>query len=251
MKNENLTQNYRNSTDRLVLLDYDGTLVGHMQDAGMAFPSDGLIEVLTRLVDRPRTKVVIITGRSQSDIEKFVGHLPIDIIAEHGAVFKENNIWGNIGIKTELWKNRMNPVLYNITLQCPESFVEEKDYSLTWHYRKSEPELGYSCSRKLIGTLNQLIDHYDLKVIDGNKVVEIMNNAVGKGKAIKKLIEQQKYSYILSIGDDKTDEEMFDTLSPYRNAITIKVGSGETTAKYRLNDVEDVLNFLEMVSNIN
>jgi trehalose 6-phosphate synthase/phosphatase len=232
------------------LLDYDGTLVRHLEDAGKAYPSYELIEVLTRLINRPQTKVVIITGRSQNDIEKFVGHLPIDIIAEHGAIFKENNVWGTLGIETAFWKNRMSPILYNITLQCPESSIEEKDCSLTWHYRKSDPELGYSCSRKLIGTLNQLIGHYDLKIIDGNKVVEIMSSDIGKGKAVKNLVEKKKYNYILSIGDDRTDEEMFEFLLPYKNATTIKVGTGETSAKYRLDNVECVMLFLERVSKI-
>ena len=58
--------------------------------------------------------------------------------------------------------------------------------------------------------MESIISSYNLKILDGNKVVEIMTTEIGKGKAVKKLVEENNYDYILSIGDDKTDEEMFE-----------------------------------------
>ena len=48
-----------------------------------------LIDILKKLIDNPQTKVFIITGRGYQDIDKLLDHLPINIIAEHGAMIKE------------------------------------------------------------------------------------------------------------------------------------------------------------------
>ena len=87
----------------------------------------------------------------------------------------------------------------------------------------------------------------DLRIIDGNKTVEIMTKEVNKGKAINDLIKNNNYDYVLSIGDDVTDEDMFEALKDDENSITIKVGSGNTSAKYRLDSPADVIQFLEQL----
>lgn len=243
-----LIKKYRNATNKLILLDYDGTLVGFSPLPENAIPSEKLLAVLIKLIEKPHTKVVIISGRGHRDIDKFLGHLPIDIIAEHGAMVKENGVWKKQLIDTGLWKNIVLPILDRITLTCPNSFVEEKLFSLSWHYRNTELQSGHAHSRALIYILENTIHSYNLKILDGNKVVEIMTKEIGKGKAVKNLIKQNNYDYILSIGDDKTDEEMFEFFLNNANADTIKVGNGSTCAKYKLDDVSKVISLLEQLS---
>jgi len=243
-----LIEKYRNATNKLILLDYDGTLVDFSPLPEKAIPSEKVLDILIKLIDKPQTKVIIISGRVHQDIDKFLGHLPIDIIAEHGAMIKENGEWEKQIIDNGSWKNKVIPILNQIILMCPKSFVEEKHFSLTWHYRNSESESGHTHSRELIRILENIIPSYNLKILDGNKVVEIMHKEIGKGKAVKNLVEQNNYDYILSIGDDETDEEMFEFFLNNVNAITIKVGNGSTFAKYKLNNVSDVIMLLEQLS---
>ena len=242
-----LIEKYKNATNKLVLLDYDGTLVDFSPLPEKAIPSEKLLNVLIKLIDEPQTKVMIISGRSHHDIYKFLGHLPIDIIAEHGAMVKENGVWEKQIIDNSSWKNKVLPILNRITLTCPNSFVEEKSFSLAWHYRNAESQSGHTHSRELIRILQSIIPSYNLKILDGNKVVEIMTKEFGKGKAVKKIIEKNNYDYILAIGDDKTDEEMFEFLLQNSNAVTIKVGNENTFAKYKLDNVNDVIGLLEQL----
>ncbi len=86
---------------------------------------------------------------------------------------------------------------------------------------------------------------YNFKILDGNKVVEIKSDEIGKGKAAKDIIEKDNYDFILSIGDDQTDEEMFEFLLTHPGAITIKVGEGNTTAKYLLENADNVVKLLK------
>ena len=67
-----------------------------------------------------------------------------------------------------------------------------------------------------------------------------MNVAVGKGIAVKEILENKNFDFILSVGDDATDEEMFEALSDIQNAFTIKIGTGETHARYKFEDILEV-----------
>lgn len=241
-----LIERYKKATSKLILLDYDGTLVNYAPIPCKASPPKNLLNILAKLINKPKIKVIIISGRGYQDIDKFLGHLPIDIIAEHGAMIKNNGEWKEQAIDNKLWKKNILPILNQVTLACPNSAVEEKLFSLSWHYRNAES--GYDHSRKLIGLLGNIIYDYKLKILDGNQVVEIMSEEVGKGKTVKKLLEHNKYDYILSIGDDKTDEEMFEYLINDPNADTIKVGNGETFAKYKFDSVDKVIELLKQLS---
>lgn len=243
-----LIEKNRNATNKLVLLDYDGTLVNYTPIPDTARLPEHLFDILTKLIGNPHTEVFIITGRGYQDIDKILDHLPINIIAEHGAIIRERGIWKNQINDNVQWKETIIPILNQISLTCPKSFVEEKSFSLTWHYRNAESQSGFAHSRKLINILEKIIHYYNLKILDGNKVVEIMTKEVGKGKAVKKLFEQNNYDFILSIGDDATDEEMFEYFLHITNAFTIKVGNGDTFAKYKFASINDVVLLLKHLS---
>jgi trehalose 6-phosphate synthase/phosphatase len=174
--------------------------------------------------------------------------VPIKIIAGHGASIKENGVWKNQIIDDCLWKEQVITLLNGYVLLCPDSFIEEKQFSLAWHYRGAESESGNALSRELIHCLDNIIKSYNLIILDGNKVVEIMSKKIGKGKAAQKLLEQNDFDFILSIGDDATDEDMFEFFLQNPLAFTIKVGKGNTCAKYRIDTVDDVIELLKRLS---
>ncbi|HPT22425.1 MAG TPA: trehalose-phosphatase, partial [Bacteroidales bacterium] len=197
------------------------------------------------LLETPQTEVVIITGRNYKGIDKILGHLPVNIISEHGAMIKKNGIWENKASDNTLWKDTIIPILNQFTLSCPKSFVEEKVYSAAWHYRNAESQSGFEHSRELISTLGGIAHSLNLKILDGKKVVEIIPGEIGKGNAVKKLSGKNNFDFILSVGDDTTDEEMFEYLFNNANAFTVKVGNGDTLARYKLDGINDVLSLLK------
>jgi len=75
------------------------------------------------------------------------------------------------------------------------------------------------------------------------KILKVEKNSVNKN-----LVEKNNYDYILSIGDDKTDEEMFEFFLHNTNAITVKVGNDKTFAKYKLDNFNGVISLLEQLS---
>lgn len=245
---EDIIEKYLSATSRLVLLDYDGTLVNYTPLPDTAKLSEHIFDILIKLIGTSQTKVFIITGRGYHDIDIILDHPPINIIAEHGAMIREGGVWKSQIKDNGFWKKTIFPILNKITSVCPESFIEEKAYSLAWHYRNAGLQSGFDHSRELIRILKSIINSYNLKILDGNKVVEIMTREVGKGRAVKKLFESANYDFILSIGDDVTDEEMFEYFLHIPGAITIKVGNGSSFARHNLAGINDVISLLKHLS---
>jgi trehalose 6-phosphate synthase/phosphatase len=238
---ELLIDNFKKAGKKLILLDYDGTLVDYKMVPQDATPSKKLLASLLKLNGSPNTKLVVISGRAYQDIDGFVGHLPIDIVAEHGAMIRENEVWRELIPDNEDWKKKVSPVMLGIASKCAGTFMEEKRFSLAWHYRNADPDAGFTASRILIGELKAVIPGLQLKITDGNKVVEVKKRNIDKGKGTLYLLQKDDYDFILSIGDDKTDEDMFEVLEHNPRAYTIKVGPGDTLAKYRLENVQNVI----------
>jgi trehalose 6-phosphate synthase/phosphatase len=239
---------YRKAANRIILLDYDGTLVDYEKIPENARLSENLSAILKRLIGKSGTEVYIISGRAHREIEKLLNHLPIRIISEHGSMIRKGNDWVGVIPENHLWKEPIIPILRQAVADCPDSYVEEKRFSLAWHYRNADPEAGFEQSRKLIRNLEKSISSLNLKILDGKKVVEILPAEIGKGKAVEKMMKMNNYDFILSIGDDATDEEMFGVFLNIPGAVTIKVGYGDSLARYNIKDIDGVISLLKQLS---
>jgi trehalose 6-phosphate synthase/phosphatase len=246
----NIKKLFATTKRRLIFLDYDGTLVGFKANIELAAPDEELYELLKQLSSDPSNKLVLVSGRAPSFLEKWFGDLNVDIIAEHGAWTKTSHgDWISIPGLSSMWKKDFYPVLESFTDRTPGAFIEEKDFSLVWHYRKVEESLGELRTNELANTLRYLAEDKGLQLLPGNKVVEIKNIEINKGKAVLTFLQDGDYDFVMAIGDDHTDEDIFKALPP--SAITIKVGSHVSAASYYTGNYVDVRNFLKELSNYN
>jgi len=188
--------------------------------------------------------VVIVSGRDKDTLEKWLGSLDkLNLIAEHGAWSKDtNSTWQLIESMSNEWKREIRPILDFYIRRTPGSFIEEKDYSLVWHYRKTVTELGNIRARELVQTLRNMASTLKLQILEGNMIVEIKNFGINKGRAVSTWVNRIKPDFIMAIGDDRTDEDIFTELNDH---YTIKVGIGTTAAKYRVKTPEEVRNLLK------
>lgn len=231
---------------RLLFLDYDGTLIPFSDTPEKAAPDDELINLLTSLANDERNQVVIISGRDRDSLEKWLGHLHLDFIGEHGVWIKERGAdWRTLTNLSDEWKQELKPMLELYVDRTPGSLIEEKDYSLVWHHRKVETGLGELRTRELSSHLKHLTTNMNLQVLEGDMVVEIKNAQVNKGKAAQQWIKDFPADYIIAIGDDWTDEDTFKAMPD--GALTVKVGSTSSAAKYNLNSSKEVRQFLKQL----
>lgn len=233
-----IAESCSHAAKKMVLLDYDGTLVDFHENPEMAIPDESLLETLAQLTFLPNTDVAIVSGRDKVFLEKWFGNLQLTLVAEHGYFVKGyKQEWLAKSGDNNTWKKDVMPIMEAFTDRTPGTFIEEKSKSLVWHYRKTDPELAAGRAVELKTVLNSLISD-KLSIMDMDKALEVVNRQISKGTAVSELVTKKKYDFILCMGDDVTDENMFTSLP--NHATTIKVGRKKTTAKYYIEDIAQV-----------
>jgi len=240
----NLVKKFARARRRLLLLDYDGTLVPFSKYPPQAKPNAKLLTLLSRLGRIPRTSLVIISGRDRRTLDKWFHNIPLLLVAEHGIWTKEKKkAWTMPKEFDNEWKKTVLPILENYVDRVPGSFVEKKEYSLAWHYRAATPGLSQQRAQELSMTLINLTANMDLQVVPGDKVIETRNAGANKGAAALQFLRNQKFDFVLALGDDTTDEDLFEALP--KRAYSIKIGRGQSAAQYFLPDYHAALALLE------
>jgi len=235
--------NFLRAKNRIFLLDYDGTLVPFAKRPELAKPGKDLLENIKTISEFPNTKIVILTGRDRHSIENWFKDFNIDFAAEHGIWIKEMaNTWQLMKPLGNSWKIKIRPVLEKYREQLPGSFIEEKEYALVWHYRIANPEQSQKKCKELIQELINITSNSDIQIMEGIKALEIRNAGINKGTAAMHWLSQKEHDFIVAIGDDITDEDLFKVVP--NDSFSIKVGIKKTEAQYTLTDTSHVSSLL-------
>lgn len=240
-----MLKEYRSASKRLILLDYDGTLKEFVSspDASAAKPSRKVRSLLNKLSRDPSNTVIIVSGRHKNALDSFFRGMGLNLIAEHGAWIYEAGAWIKSGVIPKKWKQLVKPVLEEYTARTPGAMIEEKDFSFVWHYRMVSPDLAYVRSKELKADLSKILLDSEAEVFQGQKIIEIKPRYMHKGAQVTEVLNREHWDFIMAIGDDYTDEDMFKVL-PER-AYTFNVGAKHMTdARFQLTSVNDVLKLL-------
>jgi trehalose 6-phosphate synthase/phosphatase len=242
---------YLQATRRLLVFDYDGTLVPFAKHPQQAVPPQLVLDLLTALASDPKNLVALISGRSAEDLDRRFGKIPrLCLVAEHGAEIKTQpaSTWESLHPQAPTdWKPTVMPILEHFVDRTPGSFVEEKKYGLVWHYRMAEPEFGEWLANELVSMLEAMLAETELRAFRGEKIVEVKPVWANKGEAIHRLLRNfPDPDFILAAGDDRTDEDLFERAPP--NAWTVHIGPGPTRASYVVTDLQVLRGILEVLA---
>ena len=168
-------------------------------------------------------------------------------MAEHGAWIKpKNEDWRLAKPLNNAWKPAILPILRTYADRLPGAFVEEKQYSFAWHYRRADPELASTRVKELVDDLVNFTANIDVQVQQGDKVVEVRCGGINKGVAALSFLPKSASHFVLAIGDDWTDEDLFRVLSG--SACSIRVGNRHSCAEFNLRSHVEVLDLLREIS---
>jgi trehalose 6-phosphate synthase/phosphatase len=247
LSNDDMTaivNEYKTAKHRLLLLDYDGTIkhFSNSISASASKPSATLRAQLTRITKQKNVTLCIISGRPRATLSLWFKNIPnIKLIAEHGAWIKENGEWHKSA--AEFDKKPIVELLKHYATRTAGAVVEEKDFSVVWHYRRVSPELAYIRNDEIKRELHRLNLSEDIGVFMGNKIIEIKPKSINKGEVAIDMLYKYPSDFVFTAGDDFTDEDMFKSLPPY--ARTVKVGFGATAARHQADKLEKVLSLIE------
>jgi trehalose 6-phosphate synthase/phosphatase len=258
---------FTQSKQRIIFLDYDGTIVPLNNDPEKAtlstklgqilspifnllspitdYGTDNTRRILKRITSNPKNRIIIISGREKEFLEKQFRNMNVTLIAEHGYFIKEyNSNWVTQADINLSWKDKILPILKEYVNMCTGSMVEEKHASLTWHYRNVDQDIAAIRIHELKDDLSEILKNESkLQILDGNKVIEIKSIMYDKGTAASTFLKDNEYDFIMAVGDDKTDEDLFRVLP--ENAITIKIGTDPSFAKYSIKEQSMLYDLLD------
>lgn len=243
----NIKEDYTKAKKRLLLLDYDGTLTGFKDNPQDAKPDEELFELLDSLQADKKNNLVLISGRDKQTFNSWFNWKPYNLVTDHGVWLREANEWIELERLKNDWMTHLLPILETFVDRTPGTFIEQKNYSLAWHYRTADPELAQIRTTELKTVVTSMIANHDLSLLEGNKVMEIKSSNVNKGRATSRLLLGEDYDCVIIIGDDWTDEYMFEEAP--ENAYTIKVGYKKTKARYQIKSSDQVRDFLKSIHN--
>lgn len=94
-----------------------------------------------------------------------------------------------------------------------------------------------------------------IDILQGKKAIEVRPQGINKGASIKKILSvETEVDFVLCIGDDKTDEDMFEELKKHREIpfiYSIAVENKPTHANFYVPNQKSVINLLNNLTSIN
>ncbi|WP_155859226.1 MULTISPECIES: trehalose-phosphatase [Acinetobacter calcoaceticus/baumannii complex] len=239
INNLSLDKNY------CLFLDIDGTLAPFQINPEHSFIPNTTLEIIKKIIQL-NIPVIAVTGRDVDTASKLLHPVKTPIAGLHGLdIYFDSDKY----IRPDLSQINFKKLKQDIIKSCekyPELLIEDKGYSIALHYRKNPDLENYAIN--IMQDINA--DYPHLKLNKGKFVIELIPNQADKGKAIEIILNHLDLPSTLPIfiGDDLTDESGFVFINQ-QSGLTIKVGSGETQAKYRLKDIDNVANFLSLFQN--
>ncbi|CAM9120754.1 unnamed protein product [Sphacelaria rigidula] len=146
------------------------------------------------------------------------------------------------------WRSEVLAILQNFTSRTPGSFLELKDSGLTWHFQDTDPDFGQTQAKNLQLHFEQMLANERVRVVMAprKKYIVIQPSRINKGKALLTILHEDVpgFDLILGVGDERTDEAMFDVLQGSQ-CFTCTVGTKISKAQYYLEDTDAVVNMLQ------
>ncbi len=242
---EEMLKNYQNASNRIIIVNYDGTLVPVEENPNLASPGTELLTLLENLNATSKTDIVIISGRGKDDLDAWLGDTPVNITAEHGAWIREANTrdWKLFKPLDVDWKEEVLPILEMYTDRLPGSFIVERDYSIAWYYHKADIEQASFLSKEVSDHLLSITTNIGVQVLNGSRVIEVSNSGINKGELAMHWMSGKNYDFVLAIGAGWSDELLFHSLPPH--AWSFKVGMLKTAARNVIKKQSDALALLK------
>lgn len=258
---DHIVSAYNRTKNRAILLDYDGTM--WMKSSLSMDPNREAVKVLNCLCKDPKNVVFLVSGKDRSKLtEWFSSCENLGIAAEHGYFVRENNDaeWETCNSMSDFeWKQVVEPVMQLYAETTDGSSIEAKESALVWNYRFADRDFGSCQAKELLDHLESVLANEPVSVKSGQYMVEVKPQGVNKGVVAERLLSkmQQKglhADFVLCIGDDRSDEDMFEvimnakntpSLSPVAEVFACTVGQKPSKAKYYVEDTGEILRILE------
>ena len=225
-----------------ILLDVDGTILEIAPAPDLVHVPDSLIDLLSRLNARTGGALALISGRTLHDLDELFAPLKLAAVGCHGAEARLNPD-GKAAVQARQLDARLRERLVNLTSLGPGIVVEDKRFAVALHYRLA-PDFGQQLLEATQAAVAELAPP-SIELMHGKHVIEVKHVGVTKGTAFRALMREAPFAgrRALFLGDDVTDQAVFDELSSF-DGYGISVGRSMKGAHYCFQRPSDVVAWL-------
>lgn len=220
------------AADRLLVAsDFDGTLAPIVSDPAAARPLRAAADALIALADLPSVSIALISGRALATLRE-LSAMPstVALVGSHGAEFET-------GFAHHIDRGLLQRIVDDLAAIAdgrPGVTVETKPASVALHVRNASAADGAAA----LAAARAAAPSWDAEMTTGKMVLEFAVISTDKGEAVDILRDRADATAAVFFGDDVTDEKAFDRMRS--GDAGVKVGPGETLARYRVDTPEDV-----------
>lgn len=239
------------ASQRVLMLDFDGTLAPFEKDRDKAKPYDGVEERLGNLMKSGHTRLIIISGRVIDDLKQL---LDFDNYPEMWGVHGAQQYLPDENITRLVISRRVADDLIEAEKWAKKeqltSFIEKKPAGLafSWQGRTGEEKEKLQNAMKKFEKLNQIGTSLVLHEVDGG--VEMKSDTISKEHAVKSILKDLPIdSAIAYLGDDLTDEAAFKVLKGRGLCVLVRSQNRATAADVRIDPPEELFDFLDRWAN--
>ncbi|KAJ1289581.1 hypothetical protein BS78_02G175700 [Paspalum vaginatum] len=262
---EHLVSAYRRTAKRVILLDYDGTLMP--QASFGKGPSSKTIDMLNSLCRDRNNMVFLVSAKSRTTLsEWFLPCENLGLAAEHGYFLRlrRDAEWETcIPVTDCSWKQIAEPVMKTYTETTDGSTIEDKETAVVWSYEDADPDFGSCQAKELHDHLESVLSNEPVSVKAGLNHVEVKPQGVSKGLVAKRILSVAQErgdlpDFVLCVGDDRSDEDMFEVITargpsllhPEAEVFACTVGRKPSKAKYYLDDPADIVCLVQGLASV-
>ncbi|KAL1556510.1 Alpha,alpha-trehalose-phosphate synthase [UDP-forming] 6 [Salvia divinorum] len=263
---EHIVSAYKRTKTRAILLDYDGTLMP--QNSIDKKPSSKTVDILNSLCRDKNNVVFIVSSRPRNKLDAWFSSCEkLGIAAEHGYFMrmKLDEEWETSIPAVECnWKQIAEPVMQLYTETTDGSVIEPKETSMAWCYEDADPDFGSCQAKELLDHLESVLANEPVTVKSDSNCVEVKLQGVSKGLVAKRLLSSMQErgklpDFVLCIGDDRSDEDMFEVISssttglsmaPNAEVFACTVGRKPSKAKYYLDDTAEIVRLMKGLASV-
>lgn len=222
----------------IVAFDVDGVLAPLVDHADDSQLTDGVHDALARLAER--AEVAIVSGRSLESLERLFAFPPaVHVIGSHGLEWRGSPP-PRLDDDEQYTRDQLEIIgERGVRAAGPGAWLEQKPASVVLHTREADPSAA-GPAVDAVTNLASMIDGATVK--PGSNVVELLARTTTKGAALARLAERLGRRPLAFFGDDVTDEEAFAVMAD--DDVSVRVGPGESVARYRLGGPDDVARLL-------
>ncbi|KAG8382683.1 hypothetical protein BUALT_Bualt05G0103000 [Buddleja alternifolia] len=263
---EHIVSAYKRTTTRAILLDYDGTLMP--QNSIDKKPSSKTLDILNILCRDKNNIVFLVSTRRRDTLDGWFSSCEkLGIAAEHGYFLrmKRDDEWQTCVPAVECnWKQIAEPVMQLYTETTDGSVIEYKETAMVWCYEDADPDFGSCQAKELLNHLESVLANEPVTVKTGPNCVEVKPQGVSKGLVAKRLLcsmqeKEMSPDFVLCIGDDRSDEDMFEVIkssitgpfiAPQAEVFACTVGRKPSKAKYYLDDTGEIVRLMQGLASV-